>query len=32
VDAGRTLLLDRAAMLEKVNQCGIAMVGYEAEQ
>ena len=32
VDAGRTLLLDREAMLEKANLCGIAMVGYEAEE
>jgi len=32
VDAGRTLLLDREAMLEKANLCGIAMAGYEAEQ
>lgn len=32
VDAGRTLLLDREAMIEKANECGITVVGYEAEQ
>ncbi len=31
VDAGRTLLLDREAMLEKANQYGIAIVGCEPE-
>ena len=32
VDAGRTLLLDREAMIENANRCGITVVGYEAEQ
>jgi UDP-2,3-diacylglucosamine hydrolase len=32
IDAGRTLLLDREVMLERANQCGIAILGYEAEQ
>ena len=32
VDAGRTLLLDREAMLARANELGIAMVGYEPEQ
>jgi DUF1009 family protein len=31
VDAGRTLLLDREAMLTKANQSGIAIVGCEPE-
>lgn len=31
VDAGRTLLLDRAEMLDKANQAGIAVVGCEPE-
>ena len=31
VDAGRTLLLDRDAMLDRANQHGICIVGYEAE-
>src|ERR1700722_3089985 len=31
VDAGRTLLLDRKAMLERANECGIAMLGRAAE-
>ncbi len=29
VDAGRTLLLDRDAMLEKANDAGITIIGYE---
>lgn len=29
VDAGRTLLLDRDAMLQKANEAGIAIAGYE---
>jgi DUF1009 family protein len=32
VDAGRTLLLDRDEMLERANESGIAVAGYEAEQ
>jgi DUF1009 family protein len=28
VDAGRTLLLDRAEMLAKANEHGVAVVGY----
>jgi DUF1009 family protein len=32
VDAGRTLLLDRDAMLEQARECGITIVGYEPEQ
>lgn len=32
IDAGRTLLLDREAMLARTNELGIAIVGYEAEQ
>ncbi len=32
VDAGRTLLLDREAMLARANECGISVVGCEAEQ
>ena len=32
VDAGRTLLLDRDAMLDKANQLGICVVGYEVEE
>ena len=32
VDAGRTLLLDREAMLARANELGIAMAGYEPEQ
>lgn len=28
VDAGRTLLLDREAMIAKANECGIAIFGY----
>jgi UDP-2,3-diacylglucosamine hydrolase len=31
VDAGRTLLLDRGAMLARANECKIAMVGCEPE-
>ena len=31
VDAGRTVLLDREAMLEKANQSRISIVGYEPE-
>jgi UDP-2,3-diacylglucosamine hydrolase len=31
VDAGRTLLLDREAMLEEANRLKCAIVGYEAE-
>src|SRR6202167_1413122 len=31
VDAGRTLLLDREAMLTRANECKIAVVGYEPE-
>ena len=31
VDAGRTLLLDREAMLEQANQSGVSIVGYEPE-
>src|ERR1700691_1839315 len=31
VDAGRTLLLDREAMLARANECKIAVVGYEPE-
>ena len=31
VDAGRTLLLDRDAMLDNADQLGICVVGYEAE-
>jgi hypothetical protein len=32
IDAGRTLLLDREAMLSRANELGIAIVGYEPEQ
>ena len=32
VDAGRTLLLDREAMLARANELKITMIGYEAEQ
>jgi DUF1009 family protein len=32
VDAGRTLLLDREAMLARANELGMAIVGYEPEQ
>lgn len=32
IDAGRTLLLDRDAMLARANELGIAIVGYEQEQ
>ena len=32
VDAARTLLLDRDAMLQQANECGITIVGYEPEQ
>ncbi|MBZ5611636.1 MAG: UDP-2,3-diacylglucosamine diphosphatase LpxI [Acidobacteriia bacterium] len=32
VDAGRTLLLDRAEMLERANESGITVIGYEPEQ
>jgi UDP-2,3-diacylglucosamine hydrolase len=32
VDAGRTLLLDREAMLQQANEGGIAVAGYEPEQ
>jgi DUF1009 family protein len=31
VDAGRTLLLDREAMLARANECKIAIVGCEPE-
>ncbi len=31
VDAGRTLLLDRAQMLERANAASIAVIGYQAE-
>src|SRR4051812_33684001 len=31
VDAGRTLLLDRAQMLERADEAGIAVVGYPPE-
>jgi DUF1009 family protein len=31
IDAGRTLLLDREAMLARANEFGIAIVGYEPE-
>ena len=31
VDAGRTLLLDRDEMLERANNAGIAVIGYEPE-
>jgi UDP-2,3-diacylglucosamine hydrolase len=31
IDAGRTLLLDREAMLRRANECEIAIVGCEAE-
>ena len=31
VDAGRTLLLDRADMLEKADEAGIAVAGYAAD-
>jgi len=30
VDAGRTLMLDRDEMLQRADEAGIAMVGYEA--
>jgi len=32
VDAGRTLLLDRDAMLQQANDCGIAVAGYEPSE
>jgi DUF1009 family protein len=32
VDAGRTLLLDRSAMLEAADVAGIAVAGYQAEE
>jgi hypothetical protein len=32
VDAGRTLLLDRDAMIFRANETGIAMVGYAAQE
>jgi DUF1009 family protein len=32
VDAARTLLLDRDAMLQQANECGITIVSYEPEQ
>lgn len=32
IDASRTLLLDREAMLASANELGMAIVGYEAEQ
>jgi DUF1009 family protein len=32
VDAGRTLLLDREAMLARANELKITMIGYEPEQ
>jgi DUF1009 family protein len=31
VDAGRTLLLDRAQMLERADEAGIAVAGYPPE-
>jgi DUF1009 family protein len=31
VDAGRTLLLDREAMVEEANAAGISIVAMEAE-
>jgi DUF1009 family protein len=31
VDAGRTLLLDREEMLRRAEECGIAVIGFEAE-
>jgi UDP-2,3-diacylglucosamine hydrolase len=31
VDAGRTLLLDRAEMIQKADEAGISMVGYEPQ-
>lgn len=31
VDAGRTLLLDRAQMVDEANRAGLCIVGYEAE-
>jgi len=30
VDAGRTLLLDRAEMLANADKCGITVIGYPA--
>ena len=32
VDAGRTLLLDRAEMLANANECGVAVIGYPPTQ
>jgi DUF1009 family protein len=32
VDAGRTLLLDREAMLQQANDCHIAVAGYEPSE
>jgi DUF1009 family protein len=32
IDAGRTLLLDRDAMLARANECDIVVIGYEPEQ
>jgi DUF1009 family protein len=32
VDAGRTLLLDKDEMIQRANEAGIAVAGYEAEE
>ncbi len=32
VDAGRTLLLDKDEMIQRANEAGIAIAGYEAEE
>ncbi len=32
VDAGRTLLLDRDAMISRANEAGIAIIGYAAQE
>jgi DUF1009 family protein len=32
VDAGRTLLLDRAQLVAMANEAGIAVVGYPPEE
>jgi UDP-2,3-diacylglucosamine hydrolase len=32
IDAGRTLLLDREAMLDRADQSGISIVGYAPEE
>jgi UDP-2,3-diacylglucosamine hydrolase len=32
VDAGRTLLLDKDEMIQRANEAGIAIAGYEVEE